>query len=59
MELGKLLPDHDPSVNLSKVEILRKAAEYIKYLQGQNEEIMKLGEDLALSMFSFQILFNA
>ncbi|CAH1404418.1 unnamed protein product [Nezara viridula] len=48
MELGKLLPHHDPSVNLSKVEILRKAAEYIKYLQGQNEEIMKLGEDLAL-----------
>ncbi|XP_073971035.1 uncharacterized protein isoform X2 [Rhodnius prolixus] len=44
-ELCKLLPDHDPSITMSKMEILRKATEYIKHLQEKNEEIIKCGNE--------------
>ncbi|XP_014242120.1 protein PF14_0175-like [Cimex lectularius] len=47
-ELCKLLPDHDPSVTLSKMEILTRAAEYIRHLQDQNEDIIKCGSKTSL-----------
>uniref|UniRef100_A0A0A9YTV5 BHLH domain-containing protein n=2 Tax=Lygus hesperus TaxID=30085 RepID=A0A0A9YTV5_LYGHE len=44
-DLSKLLPDHDPSISLSKMDILRKAAEFIRQLQEQNDEIVKSGNN--------------
>ncbi|KAF6209768.1 hypothetical protein GE061_015518 [Apolygus lucorum] len=44
-DLSKLLPEHDPSISLSKMDILRKAAEFIRQLQDQNDEIVKSGNN--------------
>lgn len=56
-ELSKLLPEHDASVTMTKIEILKRAAEYIKQLQAQNEEIIKLGSDSVLSKFLDRSVF--
>ncbi|BET03325.1 Helix-loop-helix DNA-Hypothetical protein domain [Nesidiocoris tenuis] len=45
-DLSRLLPEHDPAITLSKMEILKKAAEYIRQLQKQNEEIFGSNDEL-------------
>ncbi|KAJ8867295.1 hypothetical protein PR048_031096 [Dryococelus australis] len=42
-ELASLLPSHDPAVTLSKVQILQKAAKYIRELQGENKTLVEDG----------------
>jgi len=38
--LSTLLPNYDPSATLSKVEILQKAANYIRELQQENRNLL-------------------
>ncbi|XP_069683827.1 serine-rich adhesin for platelets-like [Periplaneta americana] len=40
-DLGSLLPNYDPGVTLSKVEILQKAANYIRELQQENRNLLQ------------------
>ncbi|XP_046391229.1 uncharacterized protein LOC124159455 [Ischnura elegans] len=39
-DLGSLLPDHDPAVVTSKVEILQKSAAFIRDLKKENSELL-------------------
>ena len=44
-ELSRLLPDHDPTLPLSKLDIITKATSYIKHLQEQNMKLMENSEN--------------
>ncbi|XP_054287380.1 probable serine/threonine-protein kinase DDB_G0282963 [Macrosteles quadrilineatus] len=39
-ELGRLLPDHDPTLTLTKLEILNKSISYVKELRERNASLL-------------------
>ncbi|XP_066996242.2 serine-rich adhesin for platelets [Anabrus simplex] len=43
--LGTLLPNYDPSVTASKIDVLQKAAAYIQDLEKGNKELVKGGNN--------------
>lgn len=54
-ELSSLLPDHDPTLPLSKIDIITKATSYIKHLEEKNMNLMENDEnsDIQSNIFVF------
>ncbi|XP_071446344.1 serine-rich adhesin for platelets-like [Hetaerina americana] len=42
-DLGSLLPNHDPAISTSKVDILQKSAAYIRDLKKENSDLLLSG----------------
>lgn len=47
-ELNTVLPDYDPAVNRTKVDIINNAASYIKELVDKNQKLMEKNDTNSL-----------
>lgn len=51
--LSKLLPEYEPATQLSKIEILQRAVEYVEKLQNKIKAFLEERDALLKSIFRF------
>lgn len=56
-KLSKLLPEYQPKLTFSKIEILQKSINYIENLREKIKDLLSTKSESILSKFSFNVLY--